>query len=88
MGEWPGDNSTFPRALGVDTAPLGDRLELARCWLPAGGPRFGKGPFEGTRSEAAALCLGVEVGVGLPGGSIKPGVFCMGRGGGAMADAR
>lgn len=87
MGEWPGERRTLPRELGVLTAPLGARLELTRCWLPGGGPRLGRGPFDGMRRDEAALGLGA--GFGRAGGGIKPAeLWVEGLGGGGIAEAR
>jgi hypothetical protein len=69
MGLWPGDSRIFPRPLFE--AP-------ARCWLLTGGPRFGRGPFEGARREAVGLRLGR--GDGRPGGAIR--LLGLGAGGG------
>lgn len=62
----------MPRAFGGVEAPFGIRPPLTRCWEPAGGPLFGRGPFDGTRSEAAALGGGASD--GRAGGGISPGV--------------
>lgn len=91
MGEWPGARRTLPRALGIAVVEVGARPPLTRCWELAGGPLFGRGPFEGTRREAAALGGGMAD--GREGGGISPGEpfgarSCADLGGRGVLEAR
>lgn len=70
MGECPGASRTLPREFGVATAPFGDSAELTRCWLLAGIPLFGSGPFDGIRSEDVELGGSIEA--GRAGGGMRP----------------
>lgn len=84
IGEWPGARRTLPRAFGTVDTLLGASPPLTRCCELAGGPLLGRGPLDGTRTDAADLAGGADDGRG--GGGIDPDVRLEVEAGSALGD--